>query len=121
MHRISPNPKADLDKQGTSSYFPTTTIVRTIIKNVMSSATEAKIAAAFLTARDSIPIQKALQEMGHPQPPTPIQTNNSIADSFLNESIKQKHSKEMDMQFWWLLDKVNKSNLLFTQNQDQKN
>jgi len=45
--------------------------VCTIIKNVISSAPEAEIAACFLTAKDAVPIRNELQEMGHPQPPTP--------------------------------------------------
>ena len=60
----------------------------------MSSAPEAEIAAAFLTAKDAIPIRKALHEMGHTQPPTPIQTDNSTAHGFLNETIKQKDLKQ---------------------------
>jgi len=72
----------------------------------MSSAPEAEIAAAFLTAKDAVPIRNALEEMGHPQPPTPIQTDNSTANGFLNETMKQKRSKAMDMRFWWLIDRV---------------
>ena len=80
--------------------------VCSIIKNVMSSAAEAEIAAAFLTAKDAVPIRNALHEMGHNQPPTPIQTDNSTAHGFLNETIKQKRSKAMDMRFWWLIDRI---------------
>jgi len=80
--------------------------VCTIIKNVIASAPEAEIATAFLTARDAIPIRNALREMGHQQPPTSIQTDNSTADGFLNETIKQKRSKVMDRRFWWLIDRV---------------
>ena len=77
-----------------------------IIKNVMSSTPEAEIAAAFLTAKDAIPIRNTLEEMGHPQPPTPIHTDNSTAHGFLNETIKQKRTKAIDMRFWWLIDRV---------------
>ena len=77
-----------------------------IIKNVMSSTPEAEIAAAFLTAKDVIPIRNTLEEMGHPQPPTPIHTDNSTAHGFLNETIKQKRTKTIDMRFWWLIDRV---------------
>ena len=80
--------------------------VCSIIKNVMSSAPEAEIAAAFLTAKDAIPIRIALEEMGHPQPATPLHTDNSTAHGFLNETIKQKRTKAIDMRFWWLVDRV---------------
>jgi hypothetical protein len=38
--------------------------------------------------------------------PTPLQTNNSTAFGILNETIKQKRSKAMDMRYHWLTDRV---------------
>jgi hypothetical protein len=51
-----------------------------IIKFVMASATEAKLAALFLTAREMVPLRQTLIEMGWLQPKTPIQTDNSTAE-----------------------------------------
>ena len=45
-----------------------------IIKIVMTSATEAEIGAMFINAREAVPQQMTLVEMGHPQPRTPMQT-----------------------------------------------
>ena len=42
--------------------------------------------------------------MHHPQPPTPIQVDNSTAVGIANKSIKQKRSKAMDMLFHWIQD-----------------
>ncbi|MCP4744855.1 MAG: hypothetical protein GY874_01760, partial [Desulfobacteraceae bacterium] len=53
--------------------------VAKIIKNVMSSAAEAEIGALFINSRQAVPTRTALEEMGHPQSPTPIQTNNTTA------------------------------------------
>ena len=50
-----------------------------IMKNVMLSAVEAKTGALFLNPRQVIPARMTLIEMGHHQPPTPIQTDNTIA------------------------------------------
>jgi hypothetical protein len=50
-----------------------------ILKAVMSSAAEAELGALYINARETIPMQQVLKEMGHKQPPTPIQTNNSTA------------------------------------------
>ena len=80
--------------------------VCTIIRNVMSSSPKAKIAAAFLTAKDAMPTRTALTEMGHPQPGTPLHTDNSTAHGFLNETIKQKKTKAIDVRFCWLVDRV---------------
>eukprot|EP00804_Cyclotella_cryptica_P005134 CCRYP_011529-RA/>CCRYP_011529-RA protein AED:0.46 eAED:0.46 QI:0/-1/0/1/-1/0/1/0/318 len=76
-----------------------------IIKNVMSSATEAKLAALYIMARKAVYICIILEEMGHKQPPTPIQTNNAMADIIINGKIQPKRSKAMDMGFHWLCDR----------------
>jgi hypothetical protein len=47
-----------------------------------------------------------LTEVGHIQPPTPLRTDNSTAFGILNETIKQKRSKAMDMRYRWLTDRV---------------
>ena len=44
--------------------------------------------------------------MGHPQPPTPMETDNSTAFGIVNESVKQKRSKAMDMRYYWIRDRV---------------
>ena len=72
----------------------------------MSSAAEAEIGAIFINCQDSEPICNALLELGHAQPPTPVQTDNSTANGFLNETIKQKRTKAIDMRFYWVLDRI---------------
>jgi hypothetical protein len=44
--------------------------------------------------------------VGHPQPPTPIETDNNAAAGIANDSIKQKRSKAMDMRFCWMRDRA---------------
>jgi hypothetical protein len=39
--------------------------------------------------------------MGHPQPPTPVQTNKLTADGIINSQVQPKHTKSMDMWFHW--------------------
>eukprot|EP00804_Cyclotella_cryptica_P013547 CCRYP_012910-RA/>CCRYP_012910-RA protein AED:0.33 eAED:0.31 QI:0/0/0/1/1/1/2/0/567 len=46
-----------------------------IITHVMASATEAKLAALFITAQEAIYIRIILMELGHKQPATPLQTD----------------------------------------------
>jgi hypothetical protein len=46
-----------------------------VIKNVMASATEAELAALFINAREAVYIRIILEELGHKQPPTPLQTD----------------------------------------------
>lgn len=73
-----------------------------IIKNVMSSATEAELGALYINAKEAVYIRLILQQMGHPQPATPIQTDNSTAEGVINSKIQPKRMKAMDMRFHWL-------------------
>jgi hypothetical protein len=50
--------------------------VAQIIKAVMSSAAEAEVGALYINCREAITAHHTLEFMGHPQPPTPMQTNN---------------------------------------------
>jgi hypothetical protein len=77
-----------------------------IIKETVSSAAEAELAALFHNGQDAYSLRVALEEMNHPQPPTPIQTDNSTAAGLANDSIKQKRSKAMSMRWFWIRDKV---------------
>ena len=79
--------------------------VAQIIKNVMSLAAEAGLGALFICAREAVYIRHILKEMGHPQPPTPIQTDNSTAEGVVNSKIQPKRTKAMDMRFHWLRDR----------------
>jgi hypothetical protein len=56
------------------------------MKNVMTSAAEAEIGALFLNSRQAIPARRLLEEMGHKQPPTPIQTDNTTALGFVTKT-----------------------------------
>ncbi|KAL9178273.1 hypothetical protein ACHAXT_001701 [Thalassiosira profunda] len=76
-----------------------------IIKNVMSSATEAELAALYIMAREAVYMRIILEELGHEQPPTPLQTDNSMADGVVNGKITPKRTKAMDMRFHWLRDR----------------
>jgi hypothetical protein len=76
-----------------------------IIKNVMSLVTEAELAALYIMAREAVYIQIILKEVGHKQPPTPMQTDNAMADGVINGEVQPKCTKAMDMQFHWLQDR----------------
>ena len=62
----------------------------TILKNVMSSTAEAEIGALYLNAREAVYLWQILVEMGHPQPPTSIQTDNTTAEGLVNHKIQPK-------------------------------
>ena len=71
----------------------------------MSSAAEAELGALFINAKEAVHLRQMLSEMGHPQPRTPIQTDNSTAEGVVNSRVRPKRTKAMDMRFEWLLDR----------------
>ena len=73
-----------------------------LIKAVMSSAAEAELSALYINACKAVPQCQTLAEMGHKQPPTPMQTNNSTALGVVNNNIQPRRTKAMDMRFHWL-------------------
>jgi hypothetical protein len=73
-----------------------------IIKYVMASAAEAELGALYNTAREMIPLRNALEEMGWPQPKSPIQTDNSTAAGFIQDTIIQRRIKMIWMRLHWL-------------------
>ena len=68
----------------------------------MSSAAEVELGALFLNATEAVYLHQILTEMGHQQPQTPIQTNNTTAEGVINNKIQPKCTKAMDMHFHWL-------------------
>jgi hypothetical protein len=79
--------------------------VASIIKNVFASAVESEVGACFHNAQSGAPLRVTLTELGHTQPPTPLRTDNSTVFGIMNETIKKKQSKAMDMGYHWLTDR----------------
>ena len=76
--------------------------VAQIIKTFMSSAAEAELGALYINCRKAIPARHLLEAMGHHQPPTPMQTDNSTTLGVVTNKIQPKRTKAMDMRFHWL-------------------
>jgi hypothetical protein len=76
------------------------------MRKIVSSAAEAELGTLFHNGKEACSIRTTFEEMGHPQPPTPIGTDNNTAASMANDSTKQKRSKAMDMRFHWTCDRV---------------
>ena len=83
-----------------------------IMSNVMGSAAEAEIGAAYINGQESVLIRTLLCKLGHPQPATPIQGDNSTSYGFANDTIKQKRSKAIDMRFYWIRDRTSQGQFL---------
>ena len=68
-------------------------IIATILKMVVSSATEANVAALYRCAQELVPLRQACIELGHPQPATPMRTDNSTADGIMNGTVKKPEQR----------------------------
>jgi hypothetical protein len=78
----------------------------TRIPVVCAFVAEAEYAGVFAPARIATNERKILEDMGYPQPPTPIFCDNEVAIGLANDSINLKMSKSLDMRFHWLRDRV---------------
>ena len=78
-------------------------ITCTILKLVAASAAEAEFGALFLNAQEAKVILIVLEELRHPQPPTPIHVNNTTTVGIVNNTIKRQRSRAMEMRYFWLL------------------
>jgi hypothetical protein len=78
----------------------------TVLKHIAASAAEAELGALFLNAQEVKIIRLILEEMGHPQPPTPIHCDNSTAVGISNNTVKRQRSRAMEMRYFWVVDQV---------------
>ena len=75
------------------------------LRHVVASAAEAEVAGIFHNAQIAVLVRRMLRALDHPQPPTPIKTDNSTANGFIHNNIHQKRSKSWDMRYYWLREK----------------
>ena len=72
----------------------------------MASAAEAELGALFLNCKEGRIMRLTLQEMGHPQPFTPIHCDNMTSTGIEKDTIKKQRSRSMEMSFFWVTDQV---------------
>jgi hypothetical protein len=76
----------------------------TILKLVAASVAKAELGALFLNAQEAKVIRLVLEELGHPQPPTPVHIDSTTTVGIVNNTVKQQHSWAMEIRYFWLLD-----------------
>ena len=89
----SPNNLANFEPTLNGIFY----VVYKILRNSMASAAEAELGALFLNCREAVPIRITLEEMGHPQPPTPVQVDNSTSLGIATGTIKHRMSIALDL------------------------
>lgn len=77
-----------------------------IIPVVVTSAPEAEYAALFCNGQQVEIERTILADLGYPQPPTGIKTDNEVAENIANDSCNERKSKTWDVRFHWIRDRV---------------
>ena len=75
------------------------------IRNAVSSADEDETCGTFNNGKTATGMQTALITLDHEQPATPLKTDNSTIEGFVNSGMKPKRSKTWYMKSHWLRDK----------------
>jgi hypothetical protein len=70
-----------------------------LISCIVASVAEAEYAAIFINAQMGVIIRMTLEELGKPQGPTPIYTDNQCAQQIASDTITLPKSKSMVMRF----------------------
>ena len=99
-----PDNKSPLEPLSPSN--STVHVLCAILKSIITSETEAEIAAIFVNCHECIPLINTKDGLGYPHSPTPIQVDNKCAVGIVTDTVEQKHTKSMDMRFYWVRDRV---------------
>jgi hypothetical protein len=92
-----------------------------ICKFVVTSAAEAELGALFYNIQEGTILRLALEELGHPQPPTPVHCDNDTAVGIANDTVKKQRSRAMEMRFFRVTDQVALGNFNVTWHPGQEN
>ena len=75
-----------------------------ILKEVVSAASEAELAGLFHNGKEACAIRICLAELGHPQPPTPMKTDNTTAEGLANDQRHRQTEMIQSHRYALLLD-----------------
>jgi hypothetical protein len=96
-------------------------IISTVLKHVMSSAAESEIGAVFLNTKEGTVLCTTLEELGHHQPPTPLQIGNTASTGYSNWRILKKVDEPWMCAFIGSKPVSKKDNFMSIGAQDTKN
>ena len=90
--------------------LPTTTVLLFVVG--FSEIIVFPTGAAFYVTKEEVSVRNTLNALGHIQGSTPIEYKNQCATGIMKDTIKQKQSKEMDIQLYWLRSRVPQGQLI---------
>ena len=91
------------------------------LRHVVASSAEVEAAGIFHNAQVALPIRYILTQLGHPQPPTLLKTDNRMSNNFIHNNIAQRRSKSWDMRYYWLRDIENQKLFHFYWDKSENN
>ena len=59
--------------------------------------------------------------LGHPQPPTPIHTDNKTVCGITNNMLQKRKSNRMNMQYFWIIDRIKQNQCMVILTPGQEN
>lgn len=86
--------------------------ISSILPTVVASAGEAEYGTLFINAQVATILRSILEDMGHPQPPTYLYTDNTCAAGIANRSTIQHNSKCFAMRYHWVRDRVSQGHFI---------
>jgi hypothetical protein len=93
----------------------------TILRFVVALAAETELGALFLNCKEGIIFRLTLEELGHPQPRTPVHCNNATTIGIANNTVKRQQSQSMEMRDFWVGDKVAQESYIIKWHPGQEN
>lgn len=77
-----------------------------IIDVVCAGTFESEYAALFISCKKAVILRSTLQDLGYPQGPTLVVSDNKCASGIASDEVTQRRSKAMDTRFHWTRDRV---------------
>ena len=73
---------------------------------VLTYVAEAELGTISVDIKEECITRLILAELGHPQPPTRIHINNTMAVGIVNNTIEIHKTHSIEMRYFWLLDQA---------------
>jgi hypothetical protein len=84
-------PRTAIQSDSTAHLFTLCAILRFVV----ASAAEAELGALFLNCKEGMIFRLTLEELGHPQPKTPVHCDNATAVGIANNTVKRQRALGM--------------------------
>ncbi len=79
-------------------------ILSSLLQFVIGFVAEVKLGVFFVTAKEEKNICLVLKKMGHSQPTTPIQCDESTVNGIAYDTVKKQQSRPMEMHYFLIAD-----------------